>query len=83
MSQPAAASFALGPWDALQPLARFALGTPDYPDRSATLIVEVPTLSPATHRLSGPGIDRSATLALPERSRRRGSTSGYTLSGST
>ncbi|OIQ76947.1 alpha-D-ribose 1-methylphosphonate 5-triphosphate synthase subunit PhnH [mine drainage metagenome] len=60
-----AAEFAVGTWDALLPLQRFPLGTADYPDRSATLIVEVSTLSPATHRLTGPGIATAAALALP------------------
>ncbi|MDE3240997.1 MAG: phosphonate C-P lyase system protein PhnH [Paracoccaceae bacterium] len=62
---PQQAAFALGRWDALQPLDRFAPGTPDYPDRSATLIVDVPALEPATHRLTGPGIRDAATLRLP------------------
>lgn len=59
------AAFALGTWEALQPLDRFAIGTPDYPDRSATLIVEVPALAPATHRLIGPGIRDVAEMRLP------------------
>ncbi len=43
------AMFAIGTWDAVQPLDRFAIGTPDYPDRSATLIVEhIPTLTGPT-----------------------------------
>ena len=62
---PDAAAFALGHWDALQPLDRFPLGTPDYPDRSATLIVDLPALEPATHRLTGPGIRDAAMLRLP------------------
>ena len=41
------AVFAIGAWDALQPVSRFAIGQPDYPDRSATLIVEMPTLAAA------------------------------------
>lgn len=57
--------FALGDWAGLQPVERFALGTADYPDRAATLIVEVDALAPATHRLRGPGIRDTATLRLP------------------
>lgn len=62
----AQASFALGAWGALQPLARFAIGTPDYPDRAATLIVEVAALAPANARLRGPGIATDARARLPE-----------------
>jgi alpha-D-ribose 1-methylphosphonate 5-triphosphate synthase subunit PhnH len=60
------ASFAVGRWEALQPVARFAIGQPDYPDRAATLIVEMPALSSEGPRLRGPGIDGVATLSLPE-----------------
>lgn len=60
------AAFALGSWEALQPASRFAAGTPAYPDRSATLIVEVPALANDGPRLTGPGIERSARLSLPE-----------------
>ena len=38
------AHFAYGTWDAL-PLDGFALGSSEYPDRSATLIVELPELT--------------------------------------
>ncbi len=63
---PAAAAFALGTWEALLPLDRFARGTPEYPDRSATLIVELPRLLAAGARLAGPGIRREARLNLPD-----------------
>lgn len=63
---PEAAMFALGTWDAVQPVGRFAIGRPDYPDRSATLIVEMPALSNLGPRLHGPGIADSARLSLPE-----------------
>jgi alpha-D-ribose 1-methylphosphonate 5-triphosphate synthase subunit PhnH len=59
------ATFAIGSWDALQPVSRFAIGTPDYPDRSATLIVELPTLTQTGARLAGPGIKTDARLSLP------------------
>jgi len=58
--------FALGTWPALQPVDRFAIGTPEYPDRSATLIVEQPTLLNEGPALSGPGIRDHARLNLPE-----------------
>lgn len=61
-----AASFAVGTWQALAPHDRFAIGKPEYPDRAATLIVEMPDLSPEGPRLSGPGIRDHATLSLPE-----------------
>ncbi|MEL7344310.1 MAG: phosphonate C-P lyase system protein PhnH [Pseudomonadota bacterium] len=58
--------FAVGGWDDLQPLDRFAIGTPEYPDRSATLIVDMPDLQAVGARLTGPGIKASAALNLPE-----------------
>lgn len=61
-----AARFAVGIWADLSPVDRFAIGLPDYPDRSATLIVEMPALSTTGARLTGPGIQASATLSLPE-----------------
>ncbi|MEO0820695.1 MAG: phosphonate C-P lyase system protein PhnH [Pseudomonadota bacterium] len=60
----AAAAFAVGPWDALLPLEAWAAGTPDYPDRSATLIVELSALEGgAAMRLSGPGIAGATEIA--------------------
>jgi alpha-D-ribose 1-methylphosphonate 5-triphosphate synthase subunit PhnH len=61
-----AALFALGTWDALGPVDRFAIGTPAYPDRAATLIVEMAALSPEGAVLRGPGIAETARLSLPE-----------------
>lgn len=52
-----AAQFAVGTWDALLPLEDYAPGTAEYPDRSATLIVEVARLEAQGARLTGPGID--------------------------
>ena len=60
------ADFALGPWDQLQPVERFKLGIPEYPDRSATLIVEMADLRNEGARLTGPGIQTEAFLSLPE-----------------
>jgi alpha-D-ribose 1-methylphosphonate 5-triphosphate synthase subunit PhnH len=44
--------------NAAVPLDRFSIGTPEYPDRSATLFIQAPGFAagPAV-RLSGPGID--------------------------
>jgi alpha-D-ribose 1-methylphosphonate 5-triphosphate synthase subunit PhnH len=61
----AEAAFAFGTWQALHPLDRFAIGTPEYPDRAATLVIDCPTLSNEGARLSGPGIKGSAHLSLP------------------
>lgn len=60
------AMFAVGDWDALAPLNRFAIGTPEYPDRSATLIVEREALATKGATLRGPGIKETAEMALPE-----------------
>ncbi|RNF34426.1 phosphonate C-P lyase system protein PhnH [Paracoccus methylarcula] len=60
------ATFALGDWAALQPVDRFGIGTPEYPDRAATLIVDRHDFDAAPTRLTGPGIRDTATLALPE-----------------
>lgn len=60
------ADFALGTWEALQPVTRFRIGTPDYPDRSATLIVEVDRLAAHGASLTGPGVEMVSWLSLPE-----------------
>ncbi len=60
------AVFAIGTWDALLPVGRFAIGTPEYPDRACTLIVETAKLVPQGARLTGPGIEHHAHLSLPE-----------------
>jgi alpha-D-ribose 1-methylphosphonate 5-triphosphate synthase subunit PhnH len=62
----AGAVFAAGDWAALGPLADYDAGLPEYPDRSATLIVEVPQLANTGLRLTGPGIEHEAHLSLPE-----------------
>jgi len=60
------AMFALGTWEALAPLGDYPVGTPEYPDRSATLIVEMARLEATGARLTGPGIKNTAALSLPE-----------------
>ncbi|MEM6310499.1 MAG: phosphonate C-P lyase system protein PhnH [Pseudomonadota bacterium] len=62
----AEAQFALGTWGDLHPLADYSIGTPEYPDRSATLIVERDMLDTAGAKLRGPGIATTATLNLPD-----------------
>lgn len=59
------AEFALGAWTDFT-LSDFAIGTSEYPDRSATLIVEMPGLSQSGATLRGPGIQSEAQLNLPE-----------------
>jgi alpha-D-ribose 1-methylphosphonate 5-triphosphate synthase subunit PhnH len=60
------ASFPIGTWDALQPVTRFRIGEPAYPDRSATLIVEIDRLTRHGPALTGPGIELATWLSLPE-----------------
>ena len=63
---PQDAAFALGAWGALCPLDRFPQGSADYPDRSASLIVEAAELRNDGARLTGPGIKSETSLALPD-----------------
>jgi alpha-D-ribose 1-methylphosphonate 5-triphosphate synthase subunit PhnH len=58
--------FAVGSWADLQPVTRFRIGQPDYPDRSATLIVETDRLTNHGPSLTGPGIETATWLSLPE-----------------
>ena len=62
---PSHAMFAFGTWEALAPLSAYQIGTSEYPDRSATLIVERDSLG-AGSTLIGPGIKDRASLSLPE-----------------
>lgn len=58
------AGFALGTWDALMPLSKWAMGSSEYPDRSATLIIEFDGAGEAA-RLRGPGINTHQDCILP------------------
>jgi alpha-D-ribose 1-methylphosphonate 5-triphosphate synthase subunit PhnH len=60
------AAFALGTWDSLAPLRDYRIGTAEYPDRSATLIVEMDDLRAGGAVLTGPGIKEVAGLNLPD-----------------
>ncbi|MFN3744394.1 MAG: phosphonate C-P lyase system protein PhnH [Hyphomicrobiaceae bacterium] len=52
--------------DAMPPLASFAQGTPEYPDRSTTLIIQTEMLANSGWQFQGPGIsDRIAFCAAP------------------
>jgi len=66
LCDPSNAMFAVGGWDALMPLSDYPIGTSEYPDRSATLIVERDTLSASGTTLRGPGIKSEAALNLPD-----------------
>lgn len=63
---PQEAVFALGGWQALAPLlARFPIGTAEYPDRATTVVID------GTHdgrpvTLAGPGLAAPLPFTLPE-----------------
>lgn len=59
------AMFAVGAWGDT-PLSDFPIGTAEYPDRSATLIIEQSNLTNCGAVLRGPGIKDQAQLSLPE-----------------
>lgn len=59
-------SFAVGTWNSMQPLTSYAQGTSEYPDRSATLLVELDHLENSGATLTGPGIKDTASLKLPD-----------------
>jgi len=61
----AQADFALVDAREMPPLGAFSSGSEEYPDRSATVIVQVEDLSAVGGwRLSGPGIEQTARLAV-------------------
>src|SRR6266702_5964161 len=64
ISDPSICRFALiGDAQNLPALNRFAFGSNEYPDRSTTLILQVPSLTQgATFDLRGPGIDGTMVL---------------------
>ena len=64
--RPSHGMFAVGAWDDLMPLSAYQIGTPQYPDRSATLIVQAERLEQTGAALSGPGIKETHSLSLPE-----------------
>ncbi len=66
LTGPSRAMFAIGDWEALMPLNAYRIGTSEYPDRSATLIVECAELAASGAKLRGPGIKSQAALSLPE-----------------
>lgn len=60
------ADFAVGSWADLLPLDHYRIGTPEFPDRSTTLIVEMPQITGSGATLRGPGIKDMAHLSLPD-----------------
>lgn len=61
----AEAAYAFLPHGDASPFDGFAIGTDAYPDRSATLVIEVPVLGAGTARTwRGPGIDGQARTAV-------------------
>ncbi|MEM7521027.1 MAG: phosphonate C-P lyase system protein PhnH [Pseudomonadota bacterium] len=62
----ATCDFAVGTWADLGPMDRYKIGTSEYPDRSATLIIEMERLAQDGPTLTGPGIQDSVALSLPE-----------------
>ena len=64
MAAPQGAAFFIGRWEELAE-SPMSLGSPEYPDRSTTLIVEVDGFDngPAAH-LSGPGLAHPAALPV-------------------
>ncbi len=79
LAGPEACMFALGQWQALLPLSAYPVGTPEYPDRSATLIVDGADLSAPGVTLRGPGIKDTAALALPDPALLRANAALYPL----
>jgi alpha-D-ribose 1-methylphosphonate 5-triphosphate synthase subunit PhnH len=59
------AQFVLGRWAEID-LTEISIGTAQYPDRAATMIVEVPRLEASGATLRGPGIETTAMLNLPD-----------------
>ena len=72
------AVFVVGDWDTLD-LAPLPIGTAEYPDRSATVIVELPVLEAVGATLRGPGIEDTAPLNLPEKAAFQGNAARFPL----
>ncbi|APX10309.1 phosphonate C-P lyase system protein PhnH [Tateyamaria omphalii] len=59
------AQFVVGAWSDID-LSCLQIGTPEYPDRSATVIVAMTELRAEGATLTGPGIKDRAALNLPD-----------------
>lgn len=65
-ASPGEADFALvAGAEELPPLDAFSAGTQEYPERSATLVLQVPAILESGWRLSGPGIRGEARFSVP------------------
>lgn len=62
---PADAQFVMGHWEDID-LSNLSVGTAEYPDRSATVIVDMPVLEASGATLKGPGIQNVVRLNLPD-----------------
>jgi len=60
------AQFVVGNWDEMLPLSQFKQGEAQYPDRSATLIIEAPEIRNSGAALRGPGIKDVHYFSLPD-----------------
>ena len=58
---PAEADFVIGTWNDIKPLSQFKCGSEEYPDRSATIILETEKLENLGVNLRGPGIETLKT----------------------
>jgi len=65
-AEPGEADFALvARVEELPPLEAFSAGSQEYPERSATVVLQVPALGAAGWRLSGPGVRGESRLSVP------------------
>jgi alpha-D-ribose 1-methylphosphonate 5-triphosphate synthase subunit PhnH len=65
-ASPGEADFALvAGAEELPPLEAFSAGSDEYPERSATVVLQVPVILESGWRLTGPGIRNEARLSVP------------------
>ena len=60
------AEYVLTDWQQALPLSQFAQGSHEYPDRSATLIIEIDPATGSDLILTGPGLAEPQGICLPE-----------------
>lgn len=60
------AEFVVTDWQHAMPLTQFSQGNYEYPDRSATLIIEIDPHSGDDLILTGPGLENPLGFCLPE-----------------